>query len=37
MALSTAREIQPVSVVGDLQFREGPVTADLARLYHQQT
>ncbi|MGH8951737.1 MAG: aminotransferase class IV [Acidimicrobiia bacterium] len=35
MALSTAREIQPVAAVGQRRFREGPVTADLARLFHQ--
>lgn len=35
MALSTVREIQPVAAVGDLHFPEGPVTADLARLFYQ--
>jgi branched-subunit amino acid aminotransferase/4-amino-4-deoxychorismate lyase len=37
MALSTVREIQPVSVVGAMRFLEGPVTADLARRYYQMT
>jgi branched-subunit amino acid aminotransferase/4-amino-4-deoxychorismate lyase len=37
MALSTVREIQPVSVVGAMRFPEGPVTADLARRYYQMT
>jgi branched-subunit amino acid aminotransferase/4-amino-4-deoxychorismate lyase len=36
MAVSTVREIQPVSEVGPMQFTEGPVTADLARLYFQR-
>jgi len=36
MALSTAREIQPVSAVGQSRFHEGPVTADLARLFYQR-
>jgi branched-subunit amino acid aminotransferase/4-amino-4-deoxychorismate lyase len=36
MALSTVREIQPVSGIGDRRFQEGPVTADLARLYYQR-
>jgi branched-chain amino acid aminotransferase len=36
MALSTVREIQPVSAVGRRSFVEGPVTADLARLYAQR-
>jgi branched-subunit amino acid aminotransferase/4-amino-4-deoxychorismate lyase len=36
MALSTVREIQPVSLVGSMRFPEGPVTADLARLYYQR-
>jgi branched-subunit amino acid aminotransferase/4-amino-4-deoxychorismate lyase len=35
MALSTVREIQPVSAVGRRRFHEGPVTADLARLFYQ--
>jgi branched-chain amino acid aminotransferase len=37
MAVSTVREIQPVSMVGSMRFPEGPVTADLARLYYQRT
>ncbi|HLF61157.1 MAG TPA: aminotransferase class IV [Acidimicrobiia bacterium] len=36
MALSTMREIQPVSMVGDLAFSEGPVTSDLARAFAQR-
>ena len=36
MALSTVREIQPVSAIGRRRFHEGPVTADLARLYYQR-
>jgi 4-amino-4-deoxychorismate lyase len=36
LALSTAKEIQPVSAVGSVRFAEGPVTADLARLYYQR-
>ena len=36
MALSTAREIQPVAAVGQRRFREGPITADLARLFYQR-
>ena len=36
MALSTVREIQPVSAVGQFRFLEGPVTADLARLFYQR-
>jgi branched-subunit amino acid aminotransferase/4-amino-4-deoxychorismate lyase len=36
MALSTVREIQPVSAIGLRRFHEGPVTADLARLFHQR-
>ena len=36
MALSTVREIQPVSAIGLRRFYEGPVTADLARLFHQR-
>jgi branched-chain amino acid aminotransferase len=36
MALSTIREIQPVSAVGRRTFVEGPVTSDLARLYAQR-
>jgi hypothetical protein len=37
MAVSTVREIQPVSMVGSMRFPEGPVTADLARLYYRRT
>jgi branched-subunit amino acid aminotransferase/4-amino-4-deoxychorismate lyase len=33
MALSTVREVQPVSAVGEWSFLEGPVTSDLARLF----
>ena len=36
MALSTVREIQPVSAIGGYRFHEGPVTADLARLFYQR-
>ena len=36
MALSTVREIQPVSAIGRRRFHEGPVTADLARLFYQR-
>jgi branched-subunit amino acid aminotransferase/4-amino-4-deoxychorismate lyase len=36
LALSTAREIQPVSIVGTMRFPEGAVTADLARRYYQR-
>lgn len=36
MAMSTIREIQPVSVVGKLAFSEGPITSDLARAYAQR-
>jgi branched-subunit amino acid aminotransferase/4-amino-4-deoxychorismate lyase len=36
IALSTIREIQPVSLVGDRRFGEGPITADLARLFYQK-
>jgi branched-subunit amino acid aminotransferase/4-amino-4-deoxychorismate lyase len=36
LALSTTREIQPVSAVGVVRFPEGPVTADLARHYQQR-
>lgn len=35
MAVSTIREIQPVSAVGQRRFPEGPVTSDLARLFYQ--
>ncbi len=36
MALSTVREIQPVSAIGRRPFHEGPITADLARLFYQR-
>jgi branched-subunit amino acid aminotransferase/4-amino-4-deoxychorismate lyase len=36
MAVSTIREIQPVSAVGHRRYREGPVTSDLARRFHQR-
>ena len=36
LALSTAREIQPVSIIGTMRFPEGAVTADLARRYYQR-
>ncbi|MGH8870733.1 MAG: aminotransferase class IV [Acidimicrobiia bacterium] len=36
MALSTVREIQPVAEVGERRYREGPITADLARLFYQR-
>lgn len=36
MALSTTREVQPVSAVGELQFGEGPVTSHLARAFAQR-
>jgi branched-subunit amino acid aminotransferase/4-amino-4-deoxychorismate lyase len=36
MAMSTIREIQPISVVGDLAFGEGPITSDLARAFAQR-
>jgi branched-subunit amino acid aminotransferase/4-amino-4-deoxychorismate lyase len=36
MALSTVREIQPVSAIGHRRFPEGPITADLARLFYQR-
>jgi branched-subunit amino acid aminotransferase/4-amino-4-deoxychorismate lyase len=36
LALSTTREIQPVSAVGAMRFVEGPVTADIARGYQQR-
>jgi 4-amino-4-deoxychorismate lyase len=36
LALSTTREIQPVSAVGAMRFLEGAVTADLARRYQQR-
>ena len=36
LAMSTIREIQPVSVVGKLAFGEGPITSDLARAFAQR-
>jgi 4-amino-4-deoxychorismate lyase len=36
MAMSTIREVQPVSVVGHLAFGEGPITSDLARAFTQR-
>jgi branched-subunit amino acid aminotransferase/4-amino-4-deoxychorismate lyase len=36
MAMSTIREIQPVSMVGEMAFGEGPVTSDLARAFAQR-
>lgn len=33
MALSTIREVQPVSAIGDVQFVEGPVTSRLASAF----
>ena len=36
MALSTTREVQPVSAVGEMRFAEGPITADLARADAQR-
>jgi branched-subunit amino acid aminotransferase/4-amino-4-deoxychorismate lyase len=36
MAMSTIREIQPVSAVGDMPFGEGPITSDLARAFAQR-
>jgi branched-subunit amino acid aminotransferase/4-amino-4-deoxychorismate lyase len=36
MAMSTIREIQPVSMVGELAFGEGSVTSDLARAFAQR-
>ncbi len=36
MALSTTREVQPVSAIGDRQFGEGPVTSHLARSFSQR-
>lgn len=37
IALSTIREVQPVSQVGAMAFEEGPVAARLARLFHALT
>ena len=36
MAMSTIREIQPVSMVGEMAFSEGPITSDLARAFAQR-
>jgi branched-subunit amino acid aminotransferase/4-amino-4-deoxychorismate lyase len=36
MALSTVREVQPVSAVGRKRFFEGPVTSGLARAFVQR-
>jgi branched-subunit amino acid aminotransferase/4-amino-4-deoxychorismate lyase len=36
MAMSTIREIQPVSMVGEMSFGEGPITSDLARAFAQR-
>lgn len=36
MALSTIREVQPISMVGEIAFGEGPVTSDLARVFAQR-
>jgi branched-subunit amino acid aminotransferase/4-amino-4-deoxychorismate lyase len=36
MAMSTIREIQPVSMVGEMAFGEGPITSDLARAFAQR-
>jgi len=36
MAMSTIREVQPVSMVGEMAFGEGPVTNDLARAFAQR-
>lgn len=36
MALSTVREIQSVSAIGRRRLHEGPITADLARLFYQR-
>jgi branched-subunit amino acid aminotransferase/4-amino-4-deoxychorismate lyase len=36
MALSTIREVQPISMVGELAFGEGPVTSELARVFAQR-
>ena len=34
--MSTIREVQPVSTVGEMAFGEGPVTSDLARAFAQR-
>lgn len=36
MALSTIREVQPVSAIGDWTFSEGPVTTRLAEAFAQR-
>ena len=36
MALSTTREVQPVSAIGNIRFEEGPVTSHLARAFAQR-
>ena len=37
MALSTIREVQPVSRIGEMGFGEGPVTSRLRREFSQRT
>lgn len=37
MALSTIREVQPLSAIGQFGFAEGPATSMLARAYVQRT
>ncbi len=37
MALSTIREVQPISQIGEITFGEGPVTSDLRRAFSQRT
>ena len=37
MALSTIREVQPISQIGEMAFGEGPVTSDLRRAFSQRT
>ena len=36
LAMSTIREVQPVSMVGESAFGEGPITNDLARAFAQR-
>lgn len=36
MALSTTREVQPVSAIGEMAFAEGPVTSHVARAFAQR-
>ncbi len=36
MAMSTIREVQPVSAIGDRKFGEGPITSRLSRLFAQR-